>query len=86
VLLVDKGKSLTVAAPGLLPPAPRSEEAAPSRTIAIDAQPAHGKLTAKPDGGFVYVPDKAFTGSDTFTFHVTGGTAPLTGTATLVVR
>jgi hypothetical protein len=32
------------------------------------------------------VPDKTFTGTDTFTFHITSGTTPLTGTTTILVR
>jgi hypothetical protein len=86
VFLVDKGKTLTVAAPGLLPAVPRTDEAPPARSVAIDAAPAHGKATLAPDGGFAYVPEKAFTGTDTFTFHITSGTTTLPGTVTIVVR
>ena len=87
VFVVDKGKALTVAAPGLLPPAPaQADAAAPARTAAIDAAPAHGKVALKGEGGFVYTPDKGFTGTDTFTFHLTSGTATTPGTATLIVR
>jgi hypothetical protein len=86
IFIAEKGKTLTVAAPGLVPAAPRTDEPVPARTAAIDTEPSHGKVTIKPDGGFVYVPDKTFTGTDTFTFHVAGGPAPLTGTATIVVR
>lgn len=89
VFVVDKGKALTLAAPGLLPPAPPQTDAAtpaPARSVALDTAPAHGKATVKPDGSFVYTPDKGFAGTDTFTFHVATGTTTLPGTATLVVR
>jgi hypothetical protein len=86
VFLVEKGKTLTVPAPGLLPPAPRSEENPAARTVAMDTAPAHGKVTVKPDGSFTYAPEKGYTGTDTFTFHISGGAAPLSGTATIVVR
>jgi hypothetical protein len=86
IFLVEKGKTLTVAAPGLLTAAPRSDESAPARTVALDAAPSHGKATVAPDGGFTYVPDKTFAGTDTFTFHISNGATPLPGTATIVVR
>jgi hypothetical protein len=86
IFLVEKGKTLTVATPGLVPPAPRTEENPATRTAAIDAAPAHGKVTLTPDGGFTYTPDKGFAGTDTFTFHIDGGTTPLPGTVTIVVR
>jgi carboxypeptidase Q len=86
IFQIEKGRTLTVAAPGLIPATPRTDENAGARTAAIDAAPAHGKATLRPDGGFTYVPEKGFTGTDTFTFHVAGGTAPLPGTVTIVVR
>jgi len=87
IFQIDKGKTLTVPAPGLLPPSPaQADAAAPARTIAIDAAPAHGKATIKPDGGFAYAPEKGFTGTDTFTYHITAGTTTLQGTATILVR
>jgi hypothetical protein len=86
IFQIEKGRTLTVGAPGLLPSAPRTDESAPERTIAIDTAPAHGKATLKPDGGFTYVPNKAFAGTDAFTFHIVSGTTTLPGTATIVVR
>ncbi len=86
VFQIEKGKTLTVAAPGLLPAAPRTDESAASRTVVIDTAPSHGKATIRPDGGFSYVPDKTFSGTDAFTFHITSGSTPLPGTATIVVR
>ena len=86
IFQIEKGKTLRVAAPGLLPPAPRTDETPAARAVAIDAAPAHGKATLRPDGSVTYAPDKSFTGTDTFTFHVSGGAAPLPGTVTIVVR
>ena len=86
VFAIEKGKTLTVAAPGLLPPAPRTEESPATRTVAIDTAPAHGKAMLKPDGSFTYAAEKGYTGTDTFTFHIAGGAAPLPGTVTVVVR
>ena len=86
VFVVEKGKTLAVPAPGLLPPAPRTEETPATRTVAMDTAPAHGKVTVKPDGSFTYAAEKGFTGTDTFTFHIAGGATPLPGTVTVVVR
>jgi len=86
IFQVERGKALTVAAPGLIPVAARTDETAASRTAAIDVAPEHGKATIKADGGFTYVPDKMFSGTDTFTFHIAGGTTPLPGTVTILVR
>jgi hypothetical protein len=86
VFLMDKGKTLNVGAPGLLPALPRSEENAPARSIALDGAAAHGKATIDADGGFSYAPAKGFTGTDTFRFTITSGTATTPGTVTIVVR
>jgi hypothetical protein len=86
IFQIEKGKTLTVAAPGLIPPAPRTDEAPAPRSAAIDTAPAHGKATMQPDGGFTYVPEKGFAGTDTFTFHIAGGAAPLPGTVTILVK
>jgi hypothetical protein len=86
IFQIEKGKTLTVAAPGLIPAAPRADESGASRTAAIDGAPAHGKATLSADGGFTYVPEKTFSGTDTFTFHVTSGTTTLPGTVTILVR
>jgi carboxypeptidase Q len=87
IFQIEKGKTLSVAAPGLLPALPRSEEDHPPvRTVAIDTAPEHGKAAIKPDGSFLYVPEKGFTGTATFTFHVASGTTTLPGTVTIVVR
>jgi hypothetical protein len=86
VFLIEKGKTLSVGAPGLLPALPRSDENAPARSIALDGAAAHGKATIDADGGFSYAPAKGFTGTDTFRFTITSGTATTPGTVTIVVR
>ena len=90
VYAAQKGKELTVAAPGLLPAAAapvagRAAAAAPM--VAIDAQPKSGKVVLRADGSFVYTPNNNFVGTDTFTYKVTNGAATSTpGTVTIVVK
>jgi VCBS repeat-containing protein len=56
-------------------------------TIAIDAQPAHGKLALKADGSFVYTPAKDYVGTDTFTYKLTsGGATSAPGTVTITIK
>src|SRR5439155_813317 len=43
-------------------------------TASLVAGPSHGTLTLSSDGGFLYTPDAAYLGTDTFTYHVTDGT------------
>ncbi len=45
--------------------------------------PAHGTVTLSGNGNFVFTPTTGFTGSDTFTYQVTDGTATATGTVTI---
>jgi hypothetical protein len=86
----QKNKPLTMAAPGLLPAtaAPAAGGAgAPARTAALDAPPQHGKVAIKPDGSFVYTPNKDWVGTDTFTYKVTAGaTTSAAGTVTITVK
>ena len=89
VFVADRNKALSIAAPGLLPaaaPAPADAPAAPVRTLALDSAPSHGKVTLKPEGGFVYTPAKDYTGADSFTYKITSGAETLSGTATIVVK
>ena len=47
----------------------------------IDALPSSGTVTINPDGSFLYTPDPAFSGADSFTYVVNDGTvdsAPIT--------
>ena len=88
MFFVPKGKALTVAAPGLVGvTAGATALTTPPGTVAVAAAPAHGKLELKPDGSFVYTPERSFAGSDTFTYTLTRNavtTSP--GTVTLIVQ
>jgi len=88
---VAKNQVLTVKAPGLVPAANADAVAANAtpavRMATVDAAPTHGKLSLKPDGSFVYTPNKDFAGVDTFTYTVTIGAATSTpGTVTISVK
>jgi carboxypeptidase Q len=86
--LAAKGKTLTVPAPGLAGVSAGATAltiAAP--TVAVGTAPAHGKLELKPDGSFVYTPERSFTGSDTFTYTVVrGSVTSAPGTVTISVQ
>lgn len=43
-------------------------------TATVDQPVSHGTLEFEPDGTFVYMPEKDFFGTDTFTYHATDGT------------
>jgi VCBS repeat-containing protein len=47
--------------------------------------PANGTLVLSANGNFTYTPNAGFTGTDTFRYQVTDGTATATGTATITV-
>jgi len=83
-----KGKALTVGVPGLLPYVnPDAATVAPPRTAAMDSPPSQGKVIVKPDGSFVYTPNNGYTGTDTFAYKVTVGTATSTpATVTIVIK
>lgn len=53
-------------------------------TVTAIGTPAHGKVTAKPDGTVSYKPNKGFTGTDSFTYTVGDGQGH-TATATVSV-
>jgi hypothetical protein len=89
VYATAKGKALSIAAPGLLGGgnAAASARGGAARTVAIDANPTHGKVTVKPDGSFVYTPDSSFSGTDTFTYRITAaGAVSAPATITIVVK
>jgi hypothetical protein len=89
VFAAERNRPLTVPAPGLVPPSsPASEAAAPAaaRSASLEKGPAHGKVTLKPDGSFVYTPSKDFAGTDTFTYALAGVPGLTGGTATIVVK
>ena len=56
-------------------------------TVAVVAAPAHGKLALKPDGSFVYTPERSFAGTDTFTYTLTrNAVISSPGTVTFIVQ
>ncbi len=73
---------LTVAKPGVL-----GNDTDPDTTAlgaVLVAGPAHGSLTLNGDGSFTYTPASNFTGSDSFTYQDTDGTAT-SNTATVSI-
>ena len=42
-------------------------------------------MTLNADGSFTYVPNAGFTGTDSFSFQVTDGATPVTGTMQVTV-
>jgi hypothetical protein len=87
IFAVAKNKPLSVAAPGLLGPAPAAGQPATAPTALLDGNSTHGKIALKADGSFVYTPYKDFAGTDTFTYKISSGaTTSGAGTVTLVVK
>ncbi|MFZ2448286.1 MAG: Ig-like domain-containing protein [Syntrophobacteraceae bacterium] len=62
----------SVAAPGVL--RNDSDGNRDAISAALDQGPSHGRLTLNQDGSFTYIPDRAFIGTDGFTYHATDGT------------
>jgi hypothetical protein len=82
---VAQGKTLTVAAPGVL--ANDSDVLDRSLTASKASNPAHGALTFNANGSFTYTPDAAYSGTDTFTYKANNGatdSAPCTVTITVL--
>ena len=46
-----------------------------SLTLSVSASPLHGTLTVQPNGDFLYQPNVAWSGTDTFTYTVSDGLA-----------
>jgi len=57
-----------------------------SDTVALVTGPANGSLTLQPDGSFVYTPNLLFTGTDSFTYSLTGVGGTSTATVSLTVN
>ncbi|CAM5648018.1 hypothetical protein SAVIM338S_06447 [Streptomyces avidinii] len=64
---------LVVGAPGVL--GNDTDPDGNTLTASLVTGPAHGTLTLNPDGSFGYQPTGAYTGSDSFTYKATDGTA-----------
>ena len=76
--------ALTVAAPGVL--ANDSDPEGNTVTAAIASAPGHGTVSLASAGGFTYTPVTGFSGTDTFAYTVSDGTAtsaPATVTITV---
>lgn len=75
-----------ISAPGL-----KANDIAPGNSLAslsanMVTAPVHGTLTITSDGGFSYTPVSGFTGTDSFTYNLTGaGITSNTATVTLTV-
>jgi VCBS repeat-containing protein len=79
---VHHGETLTVAAPGVLGDDTDGDGDALAVDLAADV--SDGTLTLDADGGYVYVPDPGFVGTDSFTYTVTDGIAT-SATATVTI-
>lgn len=80
---IGKGKTLTVAAPGLL--GNDSDLDGDQLTAARTTNPGHGTATVAADGSFTYTPNAGFAGTDSFTCSVSDGTGSSTATVTITV-
>jgi len=78
----DADTPLSVAAPGVLANDTDVEGAPLSASLVGDV--AHGALTLRPDGSFVYTPTVGFTGQDTFTYRAYDG-ADYSNVATVII-
>ncbi|MCP4285400.1 MAG: hypothetical protein GY792_13245, partial [Gammaproteobacteria bacterium] len=81
---LDEDTVLTVVAPGVLEG--DSDEDGDSLTASVYTGPTNGSLALASDGGFTYVPDAHFFGTDTFTYTVTDGKYTDTGLVTITVN
>jgi hypothetical protein len=80
------GYTVAAGAQLLLPAAPCSDADGDALTIEIPTQPAHGTLTANPDGTGTYTPNAGYTGPDSFQFRAFDGTArSASGTVNITV-
>src|SRR5262249_52050993 len=69
----DEDTPLTVGAPGVL--GNDTDADGDSLTAALVSGPAHGTLALNADGSFTYTPAANFSGSDSFTYRASDGTA-----------
>jgi PKD repeat protein len=80
----DEDATLTIPAPGLL--ANDSDIDGDSLMVDSYIEPDHGTLTLHDDGSFVYVPNRGFSGGDSFTYQASDGSSTEGATVTLTVR
>jgi VCBS repeat-containing protein len=69
----NQGKTLTVAAPGVL--GNDSDVDGNPLTAVRNTSPSNGSLILNANGSFSYTPNANFNGSDSFTYHANDGTA-----------
>jgi hypothetical protein len=81
----NEDQTLSMPAPGVLSNA--TDPNIPANMTAVKVtEPTKGTLTLSPDGSFTYIPNSGFSGSDTFTYKATHGSAessPATVTITV---
>ena len=80
---VQTGRSLTVAAPGIL-----GNDVTPLAgplTAQLETTTAHGTLSLQANGGFVYTPGGSYTGVDTFTYRANNGQSSNLATVTITI-
>jgi uncharacterized lipoprotein NlpE involved in copper resistance len=80
---VQEGNTLTIAAPGLL--ANDSDADGDAVSAFQFFQPANGTVALTADGSFSYTPNAGFTGTDSFEYLITDGTATDSGTVSIEV-
>jgi hypothetical protein len=87
VFAATKDKPLTVRS-GLVPAAaPHAGTPEFNMSAAVAAKPAHGKVAVDANGGFLYTPSAGFSGTDSFTYTVSGaGATSEPGKVTIVVK
>ncbi len=76
--------TLTIAVPGVLTNDTDADDNPLTAAVVNDVE--HGTLTLNANGSFTYIPDEDFTGTDSFTYQVSDGTAqsdPVTVTITV---
>ncbi len=79
-----QGTTLTVSAPGVM--TNDSDPQHLAMTSALVSSVSHGTLTLAADGSFVYKPTSSFTGTDSFSYKVSNGSATSdTATVTITV-
>jgi hypothetical protein len=69
-----RGTPLVIAAPGVLQNDDARGSGAMSATLV--AVPSHGTVALATDGGFIYTPQVAFIGTDSFTYQAVSGGGP----------
>ncbi|GAB3840332.1 LamG-like jellyroll fold domain-containing protein [Kribbella italica] len=77
-----EGKPLTVSAPGVL--ANDTDANGNDLTAGGATQPANGTVTLAADGSFTYTPKAGFSGTDTFTYKASDGTAASAATTVTI--